>query len=300
MNNQTVTIGSHTVQLSNLEKMFYPDAEFSKGDIIEYYRRIAPAILPHVKGFPVVMKRYPSGVEGEAFYERRCPPGRPEWIPTREIPAQTEKPVYSCIINDEASIIWLANLANIEIHTLLYRSERIGIPTSVVFDLDPGAPADILDCTWVALRLRETLNHIGLDSRVKTSGGKGLHLVIPLNGPADFEKSNAFAKKIARDFERKYPERVTANIRRVNRVGKVLIDWSQNTPHKSTVAPYSLRAKSWPSVSTPVMWEELEQVLRSKDREALEFVAEDVVTRVEEYGDLFGDVLTRKQAIPEY
>jgi len=294
--NRAVTIEDRQVELSNLDKALYPEAGFTKAQVIDYYRRVAPHILPHLAGRPVMLKRYPDGVTGEFFYEKTCPAYRPDWVASTN--GQGGMDIDFCLIDSLPSLVWVANLAALELHTLLAKVDDLSIPTAVAFDLDPGPPATLLDCCEIALILRDMLDGLGLKSFPKTSGGKGLHFFLPLNTDATYDQTKQFAKTVAQTMEKHYPDRVVSRMTRSLRAGKVLIDWSQNTEHKTTVCPYSLRAQPQPTVSTPVRWEEVERVVQEKDAGGLVLTADRVVERLEQDGDLFASVLTMRQELP--
>ena len=285
--------------VSNLEKVLYPKAGFTKGQVIDYYTRIAPVLLPHLKDRPITLKRYPEGVDGFFFYEKQCPSHRPDWVKTTEVPSHREAgKIDYCVINDVPALVWAANLADLELHTFLHRAPAIDRPTALAFDLDPGAPADIVLCCKVGMWLRAMFEDLGVQSFAKTSGSKGLQLFVPLNRPISYEKTKSFAHAIAERLEREHPEEVVSRMQKALRKGKVLIDWSQNDEHKTTVNVYSLRAKEQPTVSTPVAWEEVEVTLQRGDPSRLIFHTEAVLQRVEKLGDLFAPVLTLKQRLP--
>ena len=285
--------------VSNLEKVLYPKAGFTKGQVIDYYTRIAPVLLPHLKDRPITLKRYPEGVDGFFFYEKQCPTHRPDWVKTTEVPSHREAgKIDYCVMNDVPALVWAANLADLELHTFLHRAPAIDRPTALAFDLDPGAPADIVLCCKVGLWLRAIFEDLGVQSFAKTSGSKGLQLFVPLNRPISYEKTKSFAHAIAERLEREHPEEVVSRMQKALRKGKVLIDWSQNDEHKTTVNVYSLRAKEQPTVSTPVAWEEVEVTLQRGDPSRLIFHTEAVLQRVEKLGDLFAPVLTLKQRLP--
>ena len=298
--NQTVlTIQNRSVSVSSLDKVFYPETGFTKGQVIDYYIRISPVLLPHLKDRPLTLKRYPDGVAGGFFYEKRCPSHRPQWIKT--VPIWTERyeeDVHYCVANDLPSIVWAANLGDLELHTLLSKGRNVDRPTMMVFDLDPGPPANILNCAEVALCLKEYFDDLRLKTFIKTSGSKGLQLYVPLNTPVSYDDTKPFARAVAEQMERLHPDRVVSKMEKRLRVGKVLVDWSQNDRHKTTVCVYSLRAKERPTVSTPVTWEEVQQALDKKDPECLVFLSEDALRRVGEHGDLFAPVLKLKQTLP--
>jgi bifunctional non-homologous end joining protein LigD len=297
---QQVKIGKRALAVSNLDKVLYPEAGFTKGDVIDYYVRIAPAVLPHLKGRPLTLKRYPNGVEGDFFYEKQCPVHRPDWVKTAAIWSRHRgKEIEFCVIQSVEALAWAANLADLELHPSLALAERIERPTVLAFDLDPGEGTDVLDCARVAFWLREMLDQWELESFVKTSGSKGLQLYIPLNTPVSYEETKPFAHALAQVLEKQHPEEVVSKMAKNLRKKKVFIDWSQNDEHKTTVGVYSLRAKSRPTVSTPVTWEELGEALEAGDQGRLVFEAEEVLARVERHGDLFKPVLTLKQRLPE-
>lgn len=296
----TLTYGKRELHLSNLDKALYPSVGFTKGQVIDYYARIAPVILPYLKGRPLTLKRYPNGVDRGSFYEKMCPSHRPDWVATttRVVSSNERKYVQYCVIEDAATLIWVANLASLELHTLLSREEDGDRPTFMVFDHDPGEGADIIDCIGVALRFRTMLKDLKLECFAKTSGGKGLHVYVPLNTAVTFEQTKNLSRAMAQIMERDDPKHVTALMRKELRVGKVFVDWSQNDNHKTTVTAYSLRAREYPTVSTPVSWEELAEVRKGKDASRLVFRSEQALERVEKSGDLFAPVLKLKQKLP--
>jgi bifunctional non-homologous end joining protein LigD len=293
-----VEVESRTLKLSNLDKVLYPEAGFTKGQVIDYYRRIAPALLPHLAGRPLTLKRYPNGVDQGHFYEKRCPSHRPEWVHTAEVWSDRNKGIVPyCVVDELATLIWVANLASLELHTSLSLGDEITRPTMVVFDLDPGAPADIVDCCRVALRLRGLFDRMRLQSFAKTSGSKGLQLYIPLNTPVTYEPGTKdFALAVAQSLEKRFPDEIVSSMKKELRPGKVLIDWSQNDEHKTTVSVYSLRAKPRPTVSTPVTWDEVEAC--AETGEPLVFEWDAVLDRVARHGDLFAPLLTLEQELP--
>ena len=263
--------------------------------MVEYYRAVAGVLLPHLRERPLTMHRFPDGVTALGWYQYECR-GAPPWLQTIEIPYRGGAPRRFCVVDDLQSLLWVANLAAIELHTYLGRLPALDSPSFVVFDLDPGDPADLAQCCRVALLLREHLD--GMRTWCKTSGSVGLHVYVPLNRPVTYGETKAFARDAARSLAAEYPElAVDRNLKELRR-GKVLIDWLQNDPSRSTVAPYSLRAMPWPTVSTPVTWEEVEQTARDGRAERLTFTAAAVLRRVQEHGDLFRDVLDVEQAIP--
>jgi bifunctional non-homologous end joining protein LigD len=285
-----VQVEERRLSLSNLDKVMYPAVGFTKGQVIDYYTRIAPALLPHLRDRPLTMKRYPDGVEGEFFYEKRCPAHAPEWV-RRE---QVGKIEY-CVCDDLPTLVWLANLADLELHPSLSLVDDIDRPAVMAFDLDPGPPAGLAECCEVAFLLRDALSQIGLESFAKTSGSKGMQVYVPLNvDDVDYDHgSKALSHALARHLEAQHPKLVVSQQRKDLRKGKVLIDWSQNDENKTTVCVYSLRARERPTVSTPLRWEELD------DPDALVFEAADVLERVEEHGDLFAPVVELQQELPD-
>lgn len=291
-------IGNRTIEVSNLSKVFYPKTGFTKGQIVDYYIRVSPILLPHLRDRPISLKRYPDGVEGFFFYEKECPSHRPGWLDTADVPRSEDGEIHYCLINDLPALVWAANLADLELHVFLHRAPKIERPTALVFDLDPGAPADILDCCQTALQLKLLLSELKLKSFVKTSGSKGLQVYAPLNSPITYEMTKTFAHAVAIQLETASPESIVSNMQKALRKGKVLVDWSQNDGHKTTVCAYSLRAKEQPSVSTPVTWEEVESALKKKDAGKLTFGPGDVLKRIQKHGDIFAPVLKLKQKLP--
>ena len=296
----TVEIQGRHLKLSNLEKVLYPAAGFSKQQVIDYYVRIAPAIIPHLAGRALTRKRYPNGVDAEFFYEKNAPQHRPDWVKTAPIWSEgNRRMVHYILANDLPTLVWLANLAAIELHPSLALAKDITCPTMMVFDLDPGAPANIVQCCQVGLWLREIFEHFGLQSFPKTSGSKGLQIYVPLNTPTKYEFTKTFAHALAQLLEHDHPDMVVSDMKKKVRTGKVFVDWSQNDEHKTTVAVYSLRARERPTASTPVAWTEVERALRKKDANLLVFEASQVVKRFEKMGDLFHPVLELKQRLPD-
>jgi bifunctional non-homologous end joining protein LigD len=292
-------VGRRTLEVSNLDKVFYADAGFTKGDVISYYREIAPVLLPHLKGRLLTLKRYPDGAGAGFFYEKNCPKHRPDWIATATmVRRQDGVTVNYCVLNDEASLVWAANLASIELHTTLAKAADVTRPTALVFDLDPGPPADVLDCIEVAGWLKKILTSDGLELFPKTSGSKGLQVFAPLNTKVDYESTKAYAHELALQLEKDHPDQVLSKPKKAEREGKVFVDWSQNDNHKTTVSVYSLRARERPTVSTPVTWAELTKARKSGDASALVFEGAEVLRRVQKKGDLFEDVRTLKQKLP--
>ena len=294
-----IEVGGKKLAVSNLGKVLYPKAGFTKGQVIDYYIGISPVLLPHLKNRPITLKRYPDGVEGFFFYEKQCPSHRPAWVKTTEVPSRRDAgKIDYCMINELPALIWAANLADLELHTFLHRAPAIDRPTALAFDLDPGPPANIVLCCRVGLWLQAILEALGLQCFVKTSGSKGLQLFAPLNTATTYEKTKAFARALAERLEREHPEQVVSRMRKALRKGKVLIDWSQNDQHKTTVNVYSLRARERPTVSTPVTWHEVNAAVESDDPHSLSFDSDAVLKRVERQGDLFALVLTLRQRLP--
>ncbi|MGA2902469.1 MAG: non-homologous end-joining DNA ligase [Candidatus Korobacteraceae bacterium] len=290
--------GKH-LKLSNLDKVLYPEAGFTKGQVIDYYVRIAPVLLPHLHGRPLTMKRYPNGVNGMFFYEKNCPSHRPEWVKTVRVWSEgNNRWMDYCLFEDLPTLVWAANLADLELHTSLSLGKEILRPTVLVFDLDPGAPANIVQCCRVGLWVRNIFAKLKLQSFAKTSGSKGLQIYVPLNTAVTYEQTKSFAHELARLLERQHPQLVVSDMKKSLRTNKVLVDWSQNDDHKTTVCVYSLRAKQRPTASTPVKWEEAEDCLRKGDPSLLVFEAGEVLERAKKYGDLFAPVLKLKQKMP--
>ena len=294
-----VEIGDRRLSLSNLDKVLYPEVGFTKGQVIDYYTRIAPAVLPHLRDRPLTLKRYPNGVDQQFFYEKQSPSHRPDWVQTAAVFSRSNsRTIDFTICNDLPTLVWLANLADLELHTSLALYHDVKAPTIIAFDLDPGPPATIVECAEVALRLREAFEHFGLEAFPKTSGSKGMQVYVPLNTPATYGDTKSFARGLAQVLERRQPELVLSDMNRTRRRGKVFVDWSQNDEHKTTVNVYSLRARERPTVSTPLGWDEVEGVLASRDPEALAFTSAQVLSRVAEKGDLFAPVAELQQELP--
>ncbi|MDQ1458417.1 MAG: bifunctional non-ous end joining protein LigD [Actinomycetota bacterium] len=293
-----VEIEGRELSLSNLDKVLYPAAGFRKADVIDYYRRIAPWVLPHLAQRPPTLVRAPDGPDGPRFFEKNCPSHRPDWVdtaPGNEATGGTK----GCLVEELPALVWLANLAALELHTHQWTLADPAHPTAMVIDLDPGPPATNIDSCRVALALRETLARLELQCVIKTSGGKGLHLSVPIHGSgATDEETKRFALALGQLLESRDPDRVLVDMTRSKRPGKVFIDWSQNDRHKTTVCAYSLRLRDRPTVSTPLAWPEVEAALEAGDVDALTFEAEAVVARVGEHGDLYADSLTLQQDLP--
>ena len=294
-----VKVGGKTLKLSNLDKVLYPEVGFTKGQVIDYYTRIAPVLLPHLKDHPLTLKRYPNGVDDKFFYEKQSPSHRPDWVKTVPIPARG-RTIDFTLANNLPTLVWLANLADLELHTSLSKATEITRPITLAFDLDPGPPATIVECSQVALWLRGIFDELKLESFPKTSGSKGMQIYVPLNNPAaSYDYTKPFAKALAELLEKQHPKHVVSTQKKELRPKKVLIDWSQNDEHKTTINVYSLRAKSRPTVSTPLAWDEVEKILESGDPESAVFDSDDVLARVEKHGDLFEPVIKLKQKLPE-
>jgi bifunctional non-homologous end joining protein LigD len=290
-----VEVEGRTLKLSNLDKVLYPSG-FTKGEVVDYYARIAPTLLVHLGDRGITMRRFPNGSDAGSFFEKRCPSHRPAWVGTALGPGDHNGNIGYCVLDSVAAVVWAANLAALELHAPMARAGDIESPTMVVFDLDPGEPAAIRECCQVALDVREVLDAVGLEAWAKTSGSKGLQLYVPLNSPCSHDQAKSFAQAVAQLLERQAPKRVVSEMAKVLRTGKVFIDWSQNSRHKTTICAYSLRARPAPTVSTPVSWDEVEAGAAGDD--PLVFEAPDVLERVERLGDLFAPTATVVQALP--
>ena len=288
-----VDVAGHRLSLSNLDKVLYPQAGFTKGQVIDYYTRIAPFVLPHLRGRALTLKRYPNGVDAPFFYEKQCPKHRPDWIRT-----ERAADIDFCVCDDLPTLVWLANLADLELHPSLALIADPAAPVILAFDLDPGPPATIVECAEVAVRLRTALRAIGLECFPKTSGSKGMQVYAPLGPGATYKQTRAVSHAVARALERAEPDLVVSEMKKSVRTGKVFVDWSQNAEHKTTVGVYSLRAMPRPTVSTPLRWDEVEAVLVSRDPEDLVFTSDAVLARVAEHGDLFAPVADLHQSLP--
>jgi bifunctional non-homologous end joining protein LigD len=297
---QIVEVGGQRLKLTNLEKVLYPATGFTKGRVIDYYARIAPVLVPHLAGHPLTLKRYPSGVDQEFFFEKNATKHRPDWVKTAPIWSEhNQREINYILANDLATIVWLANLAAIELHPSLSLAEDIECPRTMVFDLDPGPPANIVQCCQVGMWLRAIFEHFKLQSFPKTSGSKGLQIYVPLNTKTSYDETKPFAHALARLLENEHRDLVVSDMKKAIRTGKVLVDWSQNDEHKTTISAYSLRARERPTVSTPVTWDEVERAMKKKDARLLVFEAPQVLQRVEKMGDLFAPLLTLKQKLPK-
>lgn len=299
MNQQIARIGNKELTLSNLEKDLYPSYGFTKARVLDYYRRISRFILPHLRGRALTLKRYPEGVDRPFFFEKRCPPGRPSFVATARIPMKRGEELTACLVNDLGTLMWVENLASLELHVPLARAASWGTPDSVVFDLDPGKGADILDCARVALMIRDMLRRLRLVSYAKTSGMKGLHVFVPLNRKGTtFEQTRDFSRAVATVIERDHADLVTTRIAKTERRKKVFINWAQNSSTKTMVSVYSLRARESPFVSFPISWPELARAAAGRSSARLAVLPSEALRRVREHGDRFHDVLTKRQSLP--
>ena len=295
-----VRVEGRELRLSSLDKVLYPETGFTKGQVIDYYAQVAPVLLPHLRDRPLTLKRYPNGVDGEFFYEKRAPKYRPAWFKTAAVASEhdpTGKIDY-CLVNDLASLTWIANLADLELHPFLAKKQDVERPTQIMFDLDPGAPADVTDCAEVAFWIRDAMKKMGLRCFIKSSGSKGLQIHIPLNTPTSYAVTKPFARAFAVAMTEAHPDRVVYDMKKELRPGKVLIDWSQNDSRKTTICVYSLRARPHPFVATPLTWDEVDACRKKDDRKPVLFESAQVLKRVDKMGDLFAEVLTLKQKLP--
>ena len=295
-----VEVEGRKLKLTNLDKVLYPATGFTKGQVLDFYVRIAPVLVPHLTGRPLTMKRYPEGIDQEYFFEKNAPMHRPDWVKTAPIWSESNhRTIHFILANDLPTLVWIANLASIELHPSLSLAAEMRTPAMIVFDLDPGPPANIVQCAQVGLWVREIFDHFGLQSFPKTSGSKGLQIYVPLNTKTSYEQTKSFAHAVARLLEQEHPGLVVSDMKKAARTNTVFVDWSQNDEHKTTISVYSLRAREHPTVSTPVTWDEVEQALKKKDAARLGFEAKDVLARVERMGDLFEPVLKLKQKLPQ-
>jgi len=297
---QIIEIEGRQLKLTNLDKVLYPAAGFTKGQIIDYYARIAPVLVPHLKNKPLTLKRYPNGVDELPFFEKNATKHRPEWVKTVPIWSEGNKRDVNYILcNDLATLVWVANLAAIELHPSLSFGQDIMCPRSLVFDLDPGPPASIVQCCQVAMWLRTIFEHFKLESFPKTSGSKGLQIYVPLNTKTSYDETKPLAHALARLLENEHRDLVVSDMKKAIRTNKVFVDWSQNDEHKTTISVYALRARERPTVSTPVTWDEVEHALKKKDAKLLIFESKQTLERVEKMGDLFAPLLSLKQKLPK-
>jgi bifunctional non-homologous end joining protein LigD len=303
-------VDGRELKLTNLDKVLYQKAGFTKGEMVDYYAKVAEAMVPHLAGRALTLRRFPEGVDDTdaAFFEKRCPKHRPDWVKTATVEAGPRAgDIDFCVCEDRPTLVWMAQLAAIELHPSLSLAVEPDRPTVLAFDLDPGPPADVLDCCAVALRLHDLFDHFGMQAFVKTSGSKGLQVYAPLNDEAvTYEADGAegqgtkpFARAIAQLLEKQTPDKVVSKMKKVERKGKVFVDWSQNHRRKTTIAVYSLRARERPTVSTPVTWDEVERAIEQKDPGSLAFETDAVLKRIEQHGDLFAPVLELKQKLPK-
>jgi bifunctional non-homologous end joining protein LigD len=292
----SVDVEGHELSLSNLDKLMYPATGFTKGHVIDYYTRVAPALLPHLRDRPLTLKRYPNGVDGGHFYEKQCPSHRPDWVRSEPVELSS-KTIDFCICDDLPTLVWLANLADLELHPSLSKVPAVDRPTIMAFDLDPGAGTGLAECCEVAVLLRDALGRLGLECFPKTSGSKGIQVYVPLNadGVNYDHGTKRLSNALARHLEAQHPKLIVSSQKKELRKNKVLIDWSQNDEHKTTVGVYSLRARERPTVSTPLSWDEVE----AGDPDGLVFETDDVLARVEDHGDLFAPVAELRQSLPE-
>jgi bifunctional non-homologous end joining protein LigD len=289
-----VDVEGRHLKLSNLDKVLYPEVGFTKGQVVDYYSRVAPTVLAHLRGRALTLKRYPNGVEGKYFYEKQKPSHAPDWVKSKTIETG-DRDIDFVLCDDLPTLVWLANLADLELHPSLALARNPDRPTVLAFDLDPGEPAALPECREVALLLRDTLADLGLDCFAKTSGSKGMQVYVPLNTPVGYEDdTKPFAHALAQLLEKRHPKLIVSSMKKSLRPGKVFIDWSQNSRHKTTVAAYSLRARPRPTVSTPVSWDEI-----ADDSLDLVFETADVLDRIATHGDLFAPVLELKQKLPK-
>jgi bifunctional non-homologous end joining protein LigD len=294
----TTEVDGRQLELSNLDKVLYPSG-FTKGEVINYHLRIAPVMLPHLHGRGLTLKRYPNGTDAQGFFEKRCPKHRPEWVPVAVGPGDRRGGVEYCRIEETAALVWAGNMAALELHAPMARADDLDTPRALVFDFDPGPRTDIGDCCTIAVHAREILAAVDLEGWCKTSGSKGLQLYVPLNTDGvTHERAANVALAVGQVLERQIPKQVTTTMAKAARPGKIFVDWSQNAFHKTTIAPYSLRARPEPTVSTPVSWDEVEACADGEVE--LRFEAGDVLARAEEHGDLFASVLTVEQRLPDH
>ncbi|MGN6254075.1 MAG: non-homologous end-joining DNA ligase [Solirubrobacterales bacterium] len=298
-----VDVEGKELRLTNLDKVLYSEAGFTKGEMVDYYARVGATMIPHLSGRAVTLRRFPEGVDDldAAFFEKRCPKHRPKWVKTAKVLAGPRAgTIEFCVCDSLPTLIWMAQLAAIELHPSLSRSRAPKRPTVLAFDLDPGPPADVVDCCRVALRLRELLAQLDLECFAKTSGSKGMQLYVPLNTKVTYEQTRPFGQAIAQIVAKQDPENILAKMgKKTDRSGKVLIDWYQNNERKTTICVYSLRARERPTCSTPVTWEEVEKAADSGDGNHLVFETTDVLKRIDDHGDLFAPVLELEQDLPE-
>jgi bifunctional non-homologous end joining protein LigD len=290
-----VEIEGRQVKLTNLDKVLYPETGFTKGEVIDYYARVAPTMLLHLQDRCTTFRRFPNGVDDKSFFEKRCPSHRPDWVETAPGPGDRGGAIDYCKLSSVAALVWAGNLAALELHTPMSRADDIDNPTMVVFDLDPGAPAAMTECAQIGVMIRDAFEPLGLEILAKTSGSKGLQLYVPLNSSHTQDQARDFALALAQLMEKHHGDLVVTEQKKELRKGKVLIDWSQNAYFKTTVCAYSLRARPHPTVSTPVTWDEVDDAASGAP---LSFEAHEVLDRIDELGDLFEDAATLEQELP--
>jgi bifunctional non-homologous end joining protein LigD len=298
---QEVTVGRRKLRLTNLDKVLYPKTKTTKAEVIDYYARVADAMIPHLRGRPLTLRRFPEGVgkPQTSFFEKNCPKHRPDWVKTTPIWVDRRAgEIDFCLCENLATLTWMAQLAALELHPSLSKATRMKQPTVLAFDLDPGKPAALVECCQIALRVRELFSAFGLESLPKVSGGKGLQVYVPLNTKVTYEQTSPFAKAVAQLLEKQTPKEVVSKMAKAQRRGKVFVDWSQNHQKKTTIAVYSLRAREEPTVSMPLRWREVERAAKRGDADYLRFEIPDAIKRVEKEGDLFEPVLKMKQKLP--
>ena len=296
---QQVIVGNRRLKLTNLDKVLYPKTKTTKAEVIDYYARVADVILPHLKGRPLTLKRYPDGVDRFNFFEKNCPKHRPEWVKTTPIYVDRRAgEIEFCLCENRATLIWMAQLAALELHPSLSKGTRMEQPTVLAFDLDPGPPAGLVECCKVALRVRELFGAFGIEGFPKVSGGKGLQVYFPLNTKVTYEHTSPFAKAVAQLLEQQTPKEVVSKMAKVDRRGKVFVDWSQNHQKKTTISVYSLRARERPTASIPIHWREVERTAKGGDTDKIRFEIPEAIKRIEKEGDLFEPVLKLKQKLP--
>jgi bifunctional non-homologous end joining protein LigD len=293
-------IAGRRLQIRNLDRVVFPRTGTTKAELLDYYVRVGDVMLPHLRDRLLHMHRYPEGVEGPRFWQKQCPEHRPPWVSTTPVYSRDKRAnIDYCVIEDLAGLLWAVNVGSIELHTSLHTRDDLHRPTALAFDLDPGEGVDVVGCAEVALWLRDLLAGIGLCALAKTSGSKGLQVYVPLNTGVAYAQTKAAARAIAETIETRYPDRVVSRMARALRPGKVLIDWGQNTEHKSMVCAYSVRARERPTVSTPVTWDEVQDAVAAQDASLLVFELGDVLGRVADRGDLFAPVLTTEQRLDQ-
>lgn len=290
----SIEVEGRRLKLKNRDKVLFPESGFTKGELIDFYREIGPVLIPHLRGRPLTLRRFPDGVAEGGFWEKRCPSYRPDWVPTVAVwSGQNEEEIDYCSADDLPTLLWIANLATIELHVSLSKAAKMERPTVLAFDLDPGPPADVIECCRIAVALRDLFDHLGMAAFPKTSGSKGLQVYVPLNSAVTYDDTKTFARALAQVFEERFPDLALSRMKRDLRKGKVFIDWSQNAAAKTTVAPYSLRAEPAPSVSTPLSWDEVERGGIGK------FTPAQVLARVSEHGDWLAPLAGGGPPVPE-